>query len=262
MVEVAEWVAAHPYDVVTILFVNSDFIKVENYTAPLMNAGLGPYLYEPPKVPMRLEDWPTLGEMILTGKRVAVFMDYQADQAAVPYIMDEFSQMWETPFSPTDPAFPCTQQRPPNLSNEDAQDWLYLANHNLNIQIDIADIDILIPNYATLEEVNAFSGNASLGLMANTCRCRLNLCITLATDADTHPADWQGRPPNFLLVDYYNVGNGSVFEVAAKMNNVTYNRKCCGYDTSVASDAPVTQPLPAGLAIAAIAAFAGLMILV
>jgi len=44
------------------------------------------------------------------------------------------------------------------------------------------------------------------------------------------------RPPNFLLVDYYNYGNfnGSVFEVAADMNNVTYNRKCCG-QTSAAS---------------------------
>jgi hypothetical protein len=39
-----------------------------------------------------------------------------------------------------------------------------------------------------------------------------------------------GRPPNFLLVDYYNMGsfNGSVFEVAARANNVTYNRTCCG----------------------------------
>lgn len=42
-------------------------------------------------------------------------------------------------------------------------------------------------------------------------------------------ADWD-RPPNFLLVDYYNIGsfNGSVFAVAAEANNVTYNRKCCG----------------------------------
>ena len=40
------------------------------------------------------------------------------------------------------------------------------------------------------------------------------------------------RPPNFLLVDYYNRGQpyeGSVFEVAARANNVTYNSNgCCG----------------------------------
>jgi hypothetical protein len=33
-----------------------------------------------------------------------------------------------------------------------------------------------------------------------------------------------GQRPNFLLVDFYNYGSspGSVFEVAAQMNNVTY----------------------------------------
>lgn len=48
--------------------------------------------------------------------------------------------------------------------------------------------------------------------------------------------DWN-RPPNFLLVDYYNQGNtnGSVFEVAAQMNNVTYNGHCCGSTSSAAS---------------------------
>ena len=42
------------------------------------------------------------------------------------------------------------------------------------------------------------------------------------------------RPPNVLLVDYYNDGttNGSVFEVAAEMNNVTYNRSCCGTESA------------------------------
>ena len=38
------------------------------------------------------------------------------------------------------------------------------------------------------------------------------------------------NPPNFLLVDYYNLGSspGSVFEVAAQQNNVTYSGACCG----------------------------------
>jgi hypothetical protein len=40
-----------------------------------------------------------------------------------------------------------------------------------------------------------------------------------------------GAAPNFLLVDYYNRGSpapGSVFQVAAHMNGVEYNRPCCG----------------------------------
>ena len=50
------------------------------------------------------------------------------------------------------------------------------------------------------------------------------------------------RPPNFLLVDYYNIGgfNGSVFEVAAVANNVTYDQKCCGY--ALTSSAEILQP--------------------
>lgn len=50
--------------------------------------------------------------------------------------------------------------------------------------------------------------------------------------------DTYDRPPNFLLVDYYNYGkpNGSVFEVAAKMNNVTYDvSKCCGTTSAAAA---------------------------
>jgi hypothetical protein len=49
------------------------------------------------------------------------------------------------------------------------------------------------------------------------------------------------RPPNFLLVDYYNYGNfnGSVFEVAADMNNVTYNRQCCGKASAASLGASV-----------------------
>jgi hypothetical protein len=50
--------------------------------------------------------------------------------------------------------------------------------------------------------------------------------------------DDYNRAPNFLLVDYYNYGNfpGSVFEVAAEYNNVTYTGKCCGIATSGANE--------------------------
>jgi len=43
------------------------------------------------------------------------------------------------------------------------------------------------------------------------------------------------RPPTWLLVDYYDFGDGSVFEVAAKANGVTYNRACCGATSTSAA---------------------------
>lgn len=121
-----------------------------------------PYLYTPQYVPQHRDQWPTLGEMILSGKRVVMFMDYNANQTAVPYILDEFTHIWETPYSPTNQNFPCTQQRPPGLSRQHAEEnYMYLANHNLDTAVDIGAITggssmapLLIPNYAELNITN------------------------------------------------------------------------------------------------------------
>ena len=166
---ITRWVRTKPYDVVTLLIGNADFIGVGNYTAPLEASGLSKYAYVPPQIPMTLSSWPTLSNMILMGKRVIIFMDYNANQTEVPYILDEFSQMWETPFSPTNRSFPCTEQRPPGLSTDDAQQRMYMANHNLNTEIALAGSSLLVPTTTLINETNAVNGTGSLGLMANTC---------------------------------------------------------------------------------------------
>ncbi|KAJ5087974.1 PLC-like phosphodiesterase [Penicillium angulare] len=215
---ISKWIKKNPFEVVAILIVNSDYVAPGNFSGPIQNSGLIDYAYRPSKVPMSLDDWPTLSEMILHGERAVVFMDYEADQTDYPYILDEFSQMWETPFSPLNRSFPCTTQRPPGISTANAEKRMYMANHNLNVEVVFDSLDILIPDPAQINVTNAVSGYGSLGVMANNCR-----------------AEWD-RPPNFLLVDYYDKGNfpGSVFQVAAEMNNVTYDGDCCG----VSSDAP------------------------
>lgn len=72
--------------------------------------------------------------------------------------------------------------------------------------------------------------------------------------------DMWGRPPNRLNVDYYNTGNfnGSVFAAAAAANNVTYNGKCCGLDST--SDA-VTDSAARPLLALAISVFVGVALL-
>ena len=80
---VARWIRVHPYDVVTILIGNADFIGVGNYTAPLKKSGLSRYAYVPSQIPMNITSWPTLENMILMGKRVVIFMDYGANQTEV-----------------------------------------------------------------------------------------------------------------------------------------------------------------------------------
>ena len=100
---------------------------------------------------------------------MVIFMDYQANQTEVPYILDEFSQMWETPFSPTDRAFPCTVQRPPGLNESQADQRLYMANHNLNTQLSLGSVSLLVPAFPLLNVTNNVTGNGSLGSMTNTC---------------------------------------------------------------------------------------------
>ncbi|KAH8730204.1 PLC-like phosphodiesterase [Phaeosphaeriaceae sp. PMI808] len=223
--EVTAWVETHPFDVITIVFGNYDWAQKDSngdplvtsvdYDAPIRSSGLINYIYQPPKTAMGINDWPTLGQMILSQKRVVTFIDYNFDTANVPYMLWQFYSVWETPFSPTDLDFPCTIGRPEGISDEQAKNMMYLANHNLNAEIAIGGMSILVPNTAQINEANAASGKGSLGLMTNQC------------------AEKWGRPPNFLIVDFYNQGptSGSVFEVAARANSVTYNRPCCGTNT-------------------------------
>ncbi|KAH7135837.1 hypothetical protein B0J11DRAFT_519363, partial [Dendryphion nanum] len=159
--------------------------------------------------------------MIANNTRLVVTLDYGANQTEVPWLLDEFAYQWQTPFSPTDPSFPCTAQRPPDQNDEVSRDRMYVANHNLNLDIGFAFLNtegngagILIPAYTELEWVNGVAGNRSLGE-------HVERCVGL----------WD-RAPNWLLVDYYNRGRpfgGSVFAVAARANNVSYDRRqCCG----------------------------------
>ncbi|KAJ2992037.1 hypothetical protein NUW58_g2310 [Xylaria curta] len=209
---VKDWVAGHPFDVVTILLGNGNYSVPSLYAPYIEQSGILRYVYTPPYVPMNLTSWPTLTEMILSGGRVVMFMDYMADQSKYPWLLDQFSQMWESPFDPVDNSFPCDVQRPPDLAVADAQNRLSLINHNLNIELSVLGAEVLVPARSELNITNNATGVGSLGRSAENCR-----------------AQW-GRPPNFLNVDYYNSGSypGSVFEVAARMNNVTYNRSCCG----------------------------------
>jgi len=166
---ITTWLAANPYEVITLLIGNGDYVPVQNFTAPLESSGLAKYAFFPPIIPMGLSNWPTLGELILNNQRAIIFMDYKANQTAVPYILDEFSQLWETPFDPTDESFPCTVQRPPGLNDQQARGRMYMENHNLNSELTVFGNTILVPATKKLLQTNAVSGSGSLGLAANNC---------------------------------------------------------------------------------------------
>lgn len=225
LVKVKSWLDSdlNRNEVITILLGNEDFIDPGNYTAPVTNSGILDYIYTPLAQPMDIDGWPTLGEMIVTNKRVVIMLAYDANQQQIPWLLDFWSYQWQTPFSPTNVSFPCTVQRPPGQSRNVSEKRLILANHNLNIQFDDAalGINILIPNTAVINNTNA--NTTDLGAAS----AMVNQCA----------AEW-GRPPNYLLVDYYNQGifPGSVLAAAAEANNVTYDvNSCCGHTTESAA---------------------------
>ena len=95
--------------------------------------------------------------------------------------------MWEDPFSPTNPAFPCRIDRTAGpLSNDD---HLHLINHNLNVDIIPGDIgEVLISDF-----VNAKKTNSMSSILAHASGCS---------------SFSRGRAPSFLLLDYVDIGEG------------------------------------------------------
>ncbi|KAF8585822.1 PLC-like phosphodiesterase [Ramaria rubella] len=197
---VKQWVVANPNDVVTILIVNINNLPPTQWQSLYQSAGLDTLSFAPTQSPLNASQWPTLGDIIDSGKRVVTFLDNQADFTQVPYIIDEFSNVWETPFDVTEASFPCSVNR--TSGNPSTQ--LNLINHYLDEVVSIAGISTTAPDKPQLNVTNGVSGPGSLGAEVQT-------CITA-----------HGRPPNFLLVDFYEYGGGSVFQVAANINGVQY----------------------------------------
>lgn len=94
---VKTWLDANPNEVITFIFTNPDALSLPGQWAPAFNAsGIAELAYIPPHLPMAQTDWPTLGELIDSGKRVVAFLDYGADGSdggVVDYIMPEFDMV-------------------------------------------------------------------------------------------------------------------------------------------------------------------------
>lgn len=197
--KVKTWLDANPEEVVTILVVNIDNLPATSYADIYRGAELESISYAPEAATVPAANWPTLGAMIDSGKRLVTFLDNQADYATVPWLLDEFTNIWETAFNVMNPAqFDCTVNR----TKGDTSTQMVLINHFL----DKTFLGQPVPDVDRANTTNAASGEGSLGAHVETCRTV------------------QGRPPNFLLVDYYEFGGGSVFEVASGINGVTYTK--------------------------------------
>ncbi|KAF8203003.1 PLC-like phosphodiesterase [Pholiota molesta] len=126
---VKQWLDANPNEVLTLLIVNIDNLSPSNYDTVFKAVGLDTVSYAPPNSPVPHTGWPTLGSLIDSGKRLLTFLDNGADFTAVPYLLDEFTNIWESEFDVVDPSFNCAVNR---THATDPTTQMYLINHFLD----------------------------------------------------------------------------------------------------------------------------------
>lgn len=78
----------HINSVLSLLIVNSDDFPPTAYDTVFKGAGLDTMSYAPSSASISATQWPTLGSLIDSGKRLITFMDASADFNSVPYIID------------------------------------------------------------------------------------------------------------------------------------------------------------------------------
>ncbi|KAF4556470.1 Hypothetical protein D9617_1g083480 [Elsinoe fawcettii] len=190
-----DWLDTHPQEVVSLLLVNGNGSPAERYADAFDVSGLQRYAFIPSSNPLPLDKWPTLGSMIERDTRLVVYLDNKADLNAAPFILDEFTYFFETPFAITDPKDfeQCKISRP---SGTNGKDRMMLMNHFLGVDL----FGIRVPDRLAAPKTNAAEGPGSLGAQAVLC------------------SEIHGRWPNAALVDWFD--QGDVFTVQNRMNGV------------------------------------------
>ena len=202
--EIKIWLDAKPYDVVTILLVNSDNATADDLNGEFEAANIISYGFKPSSTTAPLTSWPTLQEMISDNARLVTFVTPLETTSTTPYLLSEFDYVFENPYNVTNATgFSCTVDRPSSLQGQTTaavqSGYLPLVNHFRDTEVGFG---IEVPDTADIATTNGASGVGSLGEAASSC-----------TSA------YGGRKPAFLLVDYFN--EGSCLQVVDGLNSIT-----------------------------------------
>ncbi|KAF2646482.1 hypothetical protein P280DRAFT_12073 [Massarina eburnea CBS 473.64] len=187
--EIKTWMDANPTDVVTVLLVNSDNASGDILGEQFNSSGISRYAYTPPSSTTLPKTWPTLDNLISNGTRLMSFVaSMSTPSASYPFLMDEFTYLYENSYENESPSeFSCDPNRPTNLDAQTAKSSgrMFLMNHFLySTQL----FGIQTPNVTYTNVTNAASGAGSLGNAIQNC------------------TSVYSKPPNFVLVDFFNVG--------------------------------------------------------
>jgi hypothetical protein len=196
--KVKRFLDRHPNEVLTIIIANPENVQADVWQPIFESTGLADIAYIPPQTPMTREDWPTLKEMLDSTKRVVVFMDKGAEDGTVPYLLPQFTMMWEDEYDPTDSKFPCKVDRTAGPLSPSQQ--LNLINHNLNVNLIPIGRGVRLPDRLVSPRTNS-----PTSVMVHSSHC--------ASFADD-------RFPNFVLFDFVNIGQ--VITAVAQLNGFQY----------------------------------------
>ncbi|KAF9874147.1 phosphoric diester hydrolase-like protein [Colletotrichum karsti] len=197
------WMDVHTNDVVTILLVNSDNQAASVFGKVFESSGISKYGYKP-STASATSNWPTLQSMISADTRLVTFVASITADSTYPYLLPEFSYVFETHYEVTSASgFNCTIDRPSNYASASAAvsaNMLPLMNH---FQYQTLAADILIPDVSDIETTNSASTSTAgnLGLHAQTCTTQ-----------------W-GKKPTFVLVDFFD--KGPAIDAADNLNGLS-----------------------------------------
>ncbi|CAN8105745.1 unnamed protein product [Discula destructiva] len=171
----------NPDEVLSLLLTNGDAISVQDFAGVFNTVGLTQYMFAPSGTPA-LDQWPTLQAMIDNGTRLVVWMDYNANTTEVPWILDEFSYYFETPYDETRESHnftDCLIDRPAGAS---ATGRMGLVNHMMHLEF----FGIQIPDEDAADVTNSVA----------TVAAQSSICEGL-----------YGLAPNVVLLDYIDKGD-------------------------------------------------------
>lgn len=200
---VKTWMDANQNDVVTVLLVNSDSKEASEFGDAFDGSGISEYGYEPEGDSKT--SWPTLAKMINDNKRLVSFVTNIEESTEHPYLLDEFTYVFETPFEVTTPGgFNCSVDRPSDLDSGSSainDGMLPLMNHFLYQDLG-GGLGIMLPDVGEIENTNSDqeSKAGQLGRHASECK-----------------EEWN-QNPTFILVDFFDEGN--TLDVADSLNSI------------------------------------------
>lgn len=70
---IKSWLDANPGQVITLLLTNGDGVGISNFGDAFSSSGLSSYAYSPGST-LSMDKWPTIQELIDSGKRLVAFL--------------------------------------------------------------------------------------------------------------------------------------------------------------------------------------------